>query len=871
MRAKVNAVFVVAATTAVLLLSIPPGARAQNNTYDDDDFIKAAGNKLVRAEANTRYMFSGSSLAARAVSTTSPAEFYGEIKARNHNVARLWLFDHSPWGQQVGPINTAPGVFHTEGFDKIDAYIAEAEKYDIRIIYTLEGNWIHTPGIPLLVLWSQTARDIIEDQRLIYTTPEGVEIYNEPFNYQRVERNMSLEERQDLAGQGYNLTALDPADEGKMNDPNSIHVIVPARTLHDSAQSIRCLDGDGYLVGYGICMTNVFWSDDLCRQYFKEYLDTVLNHTNRITGRKYKDEPAILCWELCNEGRNKNSGNEGKTDLERTREWYDWCREMSDHIAAIDTNHLIATGESGNLHFTDPATHPERMVYDDFPDAGIPVMDDLDAKRQEAYEMIPADMKSGWPWLWWLCAGSISDGTDWYANHSNANITMSGFHYFKEPAEFMATVSKRDLGKPIYVGEYMYGSDAELDRYYDIVRRTEIDGVVAWAWDERMRTKHEVFRAWQKSLEVTIEPDTTPPALTVVSPTGSVNTAYPTVVVTSDEFAQVRWSKEDKVYDQMENQLGGGFSKEHSAGVFVEPGANTIYVRSKDRSGNTNDQSTVITFTSVENIVLAATLVELSNLVLDGTDGNISGIRINFSEARDFSTAVQIQISVRTAGGQVVSGQGSVTAKLFLTGGDNPWISENMEVQLLEGVHNDLTLTAANLADGTDLSDIRSFGIILSTSGTLVWNGSLALDDFAVVNSSGGTILSDDFSSDNTLEWERLYVNPNSLSVLTELSRTAEHEFNRTGIRRISNPSGTPDLSYDCIINRNSICLRFSSVQDGPVEASLVTVSGRIIARSSLSKRAREVRMDNLSLSSGIYFIHLESGVSRRVERVLIP
>ncbi|TAK55515.1 MAG: T9SS type A sorting domain-containing protein, partial [Bacteroidetes bacterium] len=81
-----------------------------------------------------------------------------------------------------------------------------------------------------------------------------------------------------------------------------------------------------------------FYSNDTMKQWYKNYLQTILLRVNTFTGIQYKDEPAILGWELANEPRS----------LERSGELvYGWLDEMSSYLKTIDHNHLVSTGEEG--------------------------------------------------------------------------------------------------------------------------------------------------------------------------------------------------------------------------------------------------------------------------------------------------------------------------------------------------------------------------------------------------------------------------------------------------------------------------------------------------------------------------------------------
>ncbi len=96
---------------------------------------------------------------------------------------------------------------------------------------------------------------------------------------------------------------------------------------------------------------NLFYTDAAIRQWFRNYLSMLLNRRNTITGSLYKDEPAILAWELGNELRNPAS-NVGDR-VAYANDLLNWMREMSDHIRSIDARHLVGDGGEG---FDDDAT-----------------------------------------------------------------------------------------------------------------------------------------------------------------------------------------------------------------------------------------------------------------------------------------------------------------------------------------------------------------------------------------------------------------------------------------------------------------------------------------------------------------------------------
>jgi len=72
-----------------------------------------------------------------------------------------------------------------------------------------------------------------------------------------------------------------------------------------------------------------FWSDKTIKSDFKKTISFMLNRVNTITGISYKNDKAILAWEL---------GNELQTATT------EWISEMARYIKTIDSNHLVNDG-----------------------------------------------------------------------------------------------------------------------------------------------------------------------------------------------------------------------------------------------------------------------------------------------------------------------------------------------------------------------------------------------------------------------------------------------------------------------------------------------------------------------------------------------
>lgn len=87
--------------------------------------------------------------------------------------------------------------------------------------------------------------------------------------------------------------------------------------------------------------------EDACRAY-EEWTRYLLTRPLGATGHAYKDEPAILAWELANEPRCTCAGNlPARADCPGSRRIEQWADRMSRHLKSIDPDHLVAVGDEG--------------------------------------------------------------------------------------------------------------------------------------------------------------------------------------------------------------------------------------------------------------------------------------------------------------------------------------------------------------------------------------------------------------------------------------------------------------------------------------------------------------------------------------------
>lgn len=94
-------------------------------------------------------------------------------------------------------------------------------------------------------------------------------------------------------------------------------------------------------VGYPAFMKHVsqFSNNKKAQQLFFDYVRFIVSRTNRYTGKKYVDDPAIMSWQIGNEPR--AFATELLPDFEK------WLSEASALIRSLDHNHLISIGSEG--------------------------------------------------------------------------------------------------------------------------------------------------------------------------------------------------------------------------------------------------------------------------------------------------------------------------------------------------------------------------------------------------------------------------------------------------------------------------------------------------------------------------------------------
>ncbi len=199
-----------------------------------------------------------------------------------------------------------------------------------------------------------------------------------------------------------------------------------------------------------------FITNEQTQQWFRNYITMLLNRVNVYTGIAYKDEPAIMSWQIINEGRNRGE------NPEVLRDWY---REMAQFIKSIAPYHLVGTGEEG----FDEGTPAEYSVQ----------------KYSNTYA---------------LRAG---EGTSYKLNTAIPEIDYGNAHWYPTEYGFGYTITPellraqrawledhqriaKNVGKPLILGEYGFpgwGDERVMDMYssfWNLAEELGIDGTLLW-------------------------------------------------------------------------------------------------------------------------------------------------------------------------------------------------------------------------------------------------------------------------------------------------------------------------------------------------------------------------------------------------------
>lgn len=200
----------------------------------------------------------------------------------------------------------------------------------------------------------------------------------------------------------------------------------------------------------------------------------LVERRNSVTGTLYRDDPAIMAWQLANEPR--PGGSEAKTDYAA---YYAWIDATAKLIKRLDPNHLVSTGNEGLMG----CMQREDCV--------------VGSSSSAAVDYVTCHI---WPLNWgWIdpanFAATFEAGLDKTRAYVAAHVALA--------ARLGKPLVIEEFGLPRDGGEYATTlATTHRDRLYDAVfaaveesaaRSGPLVGTNFWAWGGEGRAQHPDF------------------------------------------------------------------------------------------------------------------------------------------------------------------------------------------------------------------------------------------------------------------------------------------------------------------------------------------------------------------------------------------
>lgn len=219
-----------------------------------------------------------------------------------------------------------------------------------------------------------------------------------------------------------------------------------------------------------------FYANEAAVALYHAYVRTLVGRTNSVTGAAYRDDPAIMAWQLANEPR---PGGSEAVAARNMGAYQRWMAETSRLIKSLDANHLVSTGSEGLMG----CVESEPCVLD---------------AHGGAVDYLTAHI---WPQNWgWADAQDLAG--------SFATVEANTRAYIDAHIGLA-----RRLGKPLVIEEFGFPRDGVVydahgpvtfrDRFYALIQSAVLESVQAdgplagsnfWAWGGAGRAAHEDHR-----------------------------------------------------------------------------------------------------------------------------------------------------------------------------------------------------------------------------------------------------------------------------------------------------------------------------------------------------------------------------------------
>lgn len=156
-----------------------------------------------------------------------------------------------------------------------------------------------------------------------------------------------------------------------------------------------------------------FYTCDSCQTLYKAWLKKIILRKNTVSNIYYRDDPAIMSWELANEPRPMKD--------ESKLFYKDWIQKSSQYIKSIDKNHMVTTGVEGAI-----STRLDTILLEE-------------CHRFPSIDYLTIHL---WPKTWL-----------WYDGKPENSVTEESLNKTKEYIELHARIANR-INKPIIIEEF---------------------------------------------------------------------------------------------------------------------------------------------------------------------------------------------------------------------------------------------------------------------------------------------------------------------------------------------------------------------------------------------------------------------------------
>lgn len=230
-----------------------------------------------------------------------------------------------------------------------------------------------------------------------------------------------------------------------------------------------------------------FVRNERAKALFFNHLRYIITRTNRYTGLKYTEDPAIFSWQICNEPRAFSSKEQDNKEA-----FAEWIAASAKLIRSLDPNHMISTGSEG--------------FYGCEWDMAL-------CERIHALDEISYINCHVWPYNWkWMRGDNMVADLDRSCANTKEYIDMhiDLGHSINKP------VVVEEFGMPRDNMDFHKGSPVVCrDKYYTfvfdlILKDKEQNGPFAgcnfWSWGGFAKTNVEDHEYWAKGDDYTGDP-----------------------------------------------------------------------------------------------------------------------------------------------------------------------------------------------------------------------------------------------------------------------------------------------------------------------------------------------------------------------------